>query len=130
MYALPSLSSTTTSSSYTDHYQAVVIPNDVLLNAKGSDVANEFFQRTLGTLSPDSKVAERVTAAFMAISALGNVIVMTFTASRGSSSLLPLPSHFTNTCNTISEAGALQRRVLALAKTIRAVSELVHWEIA
>jgi hypothetical protein len=68
-----------------NYLQVVVVPRDSLITAQGPDVAQEFFQRTLGTLGPpDSKIAQRLTAAFMAVSALGNVVVMTFTASRGS----------------------------------------------
>ena len=59
----------------------VVPPQDQ--KQSGNDIATEFFTLTYGTLSSDgAEMAPRVLAAFMAISALGNLIVMTFTAAR------------------------------------------------
>ena len=52
------------------------------------DIARIFFERTFGTLSPGGNtIAVRVFNAFVAISSLGNVIVMTYTAARGEKSL-------------------------------------------
>jgi len=49
----------------------------------GVDVAHRFFELTYGTLSADSqKYGPQILYAFMAISALGNIIVMTYTAAR------------------------------------------------
>lgn len=53
----------------------VVDKNDPRL--EGSDVSALFFQNTF-----NGGVASRVLNAFMAISGLGNIIVMTFTAAR------------------------------------------------
>lgn len=53
----------------------VVDKNDPRLD--GSDVSALFFQNTF-----NGGVASRVLNAFMAISGLGNIIVMTFTAAR------------------------------------------------
>ena len=45
-------------------------------------VAQRFFELTYGQLHSDSTVGYRVFCAFVAISSLGNIIVMTFTAAR------------------------------------------------
>lgn len=75
-----------------------------MLQKPGADVALQFFQLTIGTLSEHSEtIANRVFATFLAISSLGmcrhswrrtrflmlkrintgNIIVMTYTAARG-----------------------------------------------
>jgi amino acid transporter len=62
----------------------IVVPEDVFANkATNSNVAHQFFLRTLGqTSGPWAEKAPRMLSAFMAISSLGNVIVMTYTAAR------------------------------------------------
>lgn len=62
--------------------QFIVVPLEDQLN--DVDVASTFFEYTFGTVSSTgNKVAPRVLAAFMAVSSLGNIIVMTYTAARG-----------------------------------------------
>jgi hypothetical protein len=62
----------------------VVVPASVQMDPKlDVNVAQEFFQRTIGHVSSDEALPEKILAAFMAISSLGNIIVMTFTAARG-----------------------------------------------
>ncbi|SPO05464.1 related to high affinity methionine permease [Cephalotrichum gorgonifer] len=56
----------------------VVVPKEMQL---GGNVAQAFFQRTFGGLG-NNNVGERVLNAFLAVSSLGNIIVMTYTASR------------------------------------------------
>ncbi|CAI4213367.1 unnamed protein product [Parascedosporium putredinis] len=56
----------------------VVVPKE---NQISDNVAQQFFQRTFGVLGDDD-TGERVLNAFLAISSLGNIIVMTYTASR------------------------------------------------
>ena len=56
----------------------VVVPKEVQMEG---NVAQAFFQRTFGVLG-SSDTGERVLNAFLAISSLGNIIVMTYTASR------------------------------------------------
>jgi hypothetical protein len=64
----------------------VVVPKEDQLNPQ-NNVALLFFQYTFGAISGGSIDIERVFAAFLAISSFGNIVVMTFTASRG---LLPV----------------------------------------
>ncbi|KAJ9668749.1 hypothetical protein H2201_000993 [Coniosporium apollinis] len=64
-----------------------VVPREAQINAQGKDVALYFFDTTLGTLSPDTKIA------------FGNIVVMTFTASRvkqelAKEGILPFPKFF------------------------------------
>ena len=62
--------------------QFIVVPVEVQLS--GADVAQTFFNYTFGTISSRGNViAPRVLAGFMAVSSLGNIIVMTYTAARG-----------------------------------------------
>jgi len=56
----------------------VVVPKEAQIQG---NVAQQFFQRTFGVLG-NSETGERVLNAFLAISSLGNIIVMTYTASR------------------------------------------------
>lgn len=58
--------------------QMVVVPKEAQIEG---NVAQAFFQRTFGVLG-SSDTGERVLNAFLAISSLGNIIVMTYTASR------------------------------------------------
>ncbi|KAI9166408.1 High-affinity methionine permease [Paramyrothecium foliicola] len=58
----------------------VVVPKDVQMNGEGG-VAQQFFAMTLGRRG-DSDLGERIFNAFIAISSFGNMIVMTYTASR------------------------------------------------
>ncbi|KAJ0311562.1 hypothetical protein Brms1b_008233 [Colletotrichum noveboracense] len=53
----------------------VVVPADVQKNE--ANVAQEFFRLTFGQLNPDSDIGSRIFNAFLAISSMGNIIVMT-----------------------------------------------------
>ena len=59
----------------------IVVP--VAVQLKGSNVALEFFTATLGQVNPENTSPTRILSAFMAISSFGNIMVMTFVASRG-----------------------------------------------
>ncbi|KAF5022560.1 hypothetical protein F66182_5393 [Fusarium sp. NRRL 66182] len=56
----------------------VVVPKDKQIT---ENVAQEFFKNTLGSLTRD-ETGERIFNAFLAISSMGNIIVMTYTAAR------------------------------------------------
>ncbi|KAF5665146.1 high-affinity methionine permease [Fusarium heterosporum] len=56
----------------------VVVPKDAQI---ATNVAQEFFERTLGSLT-DNEIGQRIFNAFLAISSMGNIIVMTYTAAR------------------------------------------------
>lgn len=56
----------------------VVVPKEVQAS---NNVAQEFFVRTFGTLG-DRNMAVRIFNSFLAVSTLGNIIVMTYTAAR------------------------------------------------
>ena len=58
----------------------LIVPKEVQMV---QNTAQAFFQRTFGQLSGDVRVGQRTLNAFMAISSLGNIIVVTFTAARG-----------------------------------------------
>jgi len=60
----------------------VVVPKQDQLKAQ-TNVALFFFQYTFGAISTDETLPQRILDAFMAISSFGNIVVMTFTASRG-----------------------------------------------
>jgi hypothetical protein len=59
----------------------VVVPKTDQLN--NPNVALLFFKYTFGAISTDETLPQRILDAFMAISSFGNIVVMTFTASRG-----------------------------------------------
>ncbi|KAM0232655.1 hypothetical protein ACHAP5_010662 [Fusarium lateritium] len=56
----------------------VVVPRNAQIN---TNVAQEFFERTLGSLT-ENETGKRIFNAFLAISSMGNIIVMTYTAAR------------------------------------------------
>ncbi|KAM5350606.1 hypothetical protein ACJ41O_007111 [Fusarium nematophilum] len=58
----------------------VVVPKEQQW-ADGSNVAQQFFERTLGSLSTN-QTGVRIFHAFLAVSSMGNIIVMTYTAAR------------------------------------------------
>lgn len=61
----------------------IVVPAGSFESAITSNVAHKFFELTLGSInSPWAPKAPRMLSAFMAISSLGNIIVMTYTAAR------------------------------------------------
>ncbi|KAH6622698.1 amino acid permease-domain-containing protein [Chaetomium tenue] len=60
---------------------AAIIPKEVLFQP-GQDVALEFFMRTIGHASSDPRRVQAACGALRALSAIGNVIVFTFTAAR------------------------------------------------
>src|SRR5216117_358571 len=79
-----------------------VVPKSTQLN--GTNVAQSFFQLTFGTLSPTDNTGSRVFSAFLAISSLGNIIVMTYTAARvkqeiAKEGILPWPKFFAQNLN-------------------------------
>lgn len=57
--------------------QLSVVTKDEIMNTE-LDIASRFFENIFG-----SEVASRVMSGIIALSILGNIIVMTFTASRG-----------------------------------------------
>jgi hypothetical protein len=59
----------------------IVVPKALQLTT--SNVAREFFAATLGHSDPGNTTPARILSAFMAISSFGNIMVMTFVASRG-----------------------------------------------
>jgi len=63
--------------------QAAIIPKEELFTY-GLDVGARFFQLTLGRAGVSNRQLQKIWPAFKAISALGNLIVTTFTAARGS----------------------------------------------
>jgi hypothetical protein len=64
----------------------VVVPKDEMI-VSTSDVATTFFRRTLGSLTSNEDTPQRILAAFMAISSLGNIITTIFSNARGKSIL-------------------------------------------
>lgn len=60
----------------------VVVPKQDQLNPE-NNVALLFFTYTFGAISTNETLPQRILDAFMAISSFGNIVVMTFTASRG-----------------------------------------------
>ncbi|KAF2090393.1 amino acid transporter [Saccharata proteae CBS 121410] len=80
-------------------YMIVVDKNNQI--GPNDDVALQFFQQTFGDVAP------RVFAAFLAISGLGNIIVMTFTAARvkqeiAKEGVLPYAKFFGQSTNILS----------------------------
>ncbi|CAG9978291.1 unnamed protein product [Clonostachys byssicola] len=78
----------------------VVVPKEDQLTAPGG-VAERFFELTLGNLgtSENQIVGKRIFNAFLAVSSLGNIIVMTYTAARvkqeiAKEGILPYPAFF------------------------------------
>ncbi|GAB1312831.1 hypothetical protein MFIFM68171_03041 [Madurella fahalii] len=61
---------------------AAIIPRDVLLSQPDVDVALQFFHHTIGRATSDPRQVEAACGALRALSAIGNVIVFTFTAAR------------------------------------------------
>jgi amino acid transporter len=75
----------------------VVVPKQIQI--EGASVAESFFRLTYGALSRDDNTGARIFSAFLAISSLGNIIVMTYTAARvkqeiAKEGLLPWPKFF------------------------------------
>jgi amino acid transporter len=75
----------------------VVVPRSTQLN--DPSVAQSFFQLTFGALSQTDSIGRRIFNAFLAISSLGNIIVMTYTAARvkqevAKEGILPWPKFF------------------------------------
>ncbi|KAL2127849.1 hypothetical protein VTI74DRAFT_10088 [Chaetomium olivicolor] len=60
---------------------AAVIPKELLFQSD-RDIALEFFNRTIGQVSSDPRQVQAACGALRALSAIGNVIVFTFTAAR------------------------------------------------
>lgn len=58
----------------------VVVPRDSLIHGEGG-IAQQFFELSLGAISSNNE-SKRVFNAFLAVSSVGNIIVMTYTAAR------------------------------------------------
>ncbi|KAF9869677.1 high affinity methionine permease [Colletotrichum karsti] len=74
----------------------VVVPAEA---QKNENVAQQFFELTFGKLGADSQIGARIFNAFLAISSMGNIIVMTYTAARvkqeiAKEGILPFPKFF------------------------------------
>ncbi|TDZ19080.1 High-affinity methionine permease [Colletotrichum orbiculare MAFF 240422] len=87
----------------------VVVPKDVQMEA---NVAQMFFELTFGKLGSDDKTGSRIFNALLAISSMGNIIVMTYTAARvkqeiAKEGILPWPKFFAQ--NTDLSLGRLLR---------------------
>ncbi|OHF04643.1 high-affinity methionine permease [Colletotrichum orchidophilum] len=87
----------------------VVVPRSVQMD---ENVAQKFFELTFGTLGSASNTGARIFNAFLAISSLGNIIVMTYTAARvkqeiAKEGMLPWPKFFAQ--NTDMSIGRLLR---------------------
>jgi amino acid transporter len=100
-----------------------VVPKSTQLN--DTSVAQSFFELTFGALSPTDKTAARIFSAFLAISSLGNIIVMTFTAARvkqeiAKESMIPWPKFFAQ--NYDFSLG----RVLRWARRTEAINRPFH----
>jgi hypothetical protein len=65
--------------------QAAIIPKQELFTPGGIDVGARFFQLTLGHAGLSNSQLQTLWSTLKAISALGNLIVVTFTAARGNS---------------------------------------------
>jgi hypothetical protein len=63
--------------------QAAIIPKKELFTPGGIDVGFRFFQLTLGRAGVTNSQLRTLWPTLKAISALGNLIVVTFTAARG-----------------------------------------------
>ena len=63
----------------------IVVPKDDQILDDDVEVATRFFELTLGSLYDHGQGIDtkRVLNAFLAVSAFGNIIVMTFIAARG-----------------------------------------------
>ncbi len=63
--------------------QAAVVPKHELFTSGGIDVGFRFFQLTLGKVVESRAQLQMIWCSFKATSAMGNIIVVTFVASRG-----------------------------------------------
>ena len=75
----------------------VVVTKEEQLSDQG--IAQIFFIKTLGSIHPENQTGYRIFNAFLAISSLGNIIVMTYTAARvkqeiAKEGILPWPKFF------------------------------------
>ncbi|TQN73470.1 High-affinity methionine permease, partial [Colletotrichum shisoi] len=87
----------------------VVVPKDEQIEI---NVAQRFFELTFGTLGSGGDTGVRIFNAFLAISSMGNIIVMTYTAARvkqeiAKEGILPWPKFFAQ--NTDMSIGRLIR---------------------
>lgn len=77
----------------------VVVPQADQISTTSSSTAEIFFDKTFGALNQSDETGKRIFNAFLAISSLGNIIVMTYTAARvkqeiAKEGLLPWPKFF------------------------------------
>jgi hypothetical protein len=78
----------------TESQQAAIIPKKELFTAGGIDVGARFFQLTIGHAITNPLHLQTFFSVIKAISAMGNIIVVTFTVARGSK-----PQLHSTTCN-------------------------------
>ncbi|KAG8528529.1 uncharacterized protein KY384_007447 [Bacidia gigantensis] len=102
------------------NYVMAEVENPKKKQAKGADVARLFFMYTFGTVSSTGdKMAPRVLAGFMAVSSLGNLIVMPYTAARGElSSGVPVEEEALLTCLAAVKQEIAKEGVLPFRKFI------------
>lgn len=85
----------------------IVVPEADFDNSSAENVAHKFFELTLGSIkSPWAHNAPHMLSAFMAISSLGNIIVMTYTAARvkqeiAKEGILPFRKFFSSSVKSI-----------------------------
>lgn len=70
-------------SGLTESQQAAIIPKKELFTAGGIDVGARFFQLTIGHAITNPHHLQTFFSMIKAISTMGNIIVITFTAARG-----------------------------------------------
>ena len=101
----------------------------------GKDVAVEFFKLTYGSLGTSgADNAPRLLYAFMAISSLGNIIVMTYTAARvkqeiAKEGILPFKKFFAKSVRMpgIPLARLLRRPYTPFKEDVPIGALLLHW---
>jgi hypothetical protein len=102
----------------------IVVPKAVQLDSK-SNVALSFIQLTFGSLSEDDNQPQRILSAFMAISSFGNIVVMTFTAARGTAIQVHWEYKDILLTQWTSQTRDCKRRDFTMGKILWAKQELV-----
>jgi hypothetical protein len=91
----------------------IVVPREV---QSSGNVALAFIDLTFGTLSGDDDQSKRILSAFMAVSSFGNIVVMTFTAARGTENYIII-TYLVAFANTItSQTRDRKRRNFTMGK--------------
>lgn len=126
----------------------IVVPTALFIPGEKMNVAHYLFRYTIGTLSPEWETrASQMLSAFVAISALGNIIVMTYTAARvkheiAKEGVIPFHKFFARTCTTfripirklwLSKKETLSEEVpagaLVLHLSVSAILILTTWQM-